>query len=100
MKKKNARLTEAKPSANPQAHFTTRPRIDGDPIVFATSRRVRGVWIIKLTCPHCGEKHTHGGGGGLVPHGGHRVAHCRNSTGKGYFIKLAEEAEAQHDDLC
>jgi hypothetical protein len=53
-----------------------------------------------LTCPHCGEKHTHGGGDGPVPQGGHRVAHCRNSTGgKGYIIELAEEAEAQHGKL-
>jgi hypothetical protein len=93
MKKKNARLTEAKPSAQRHAHLIT-------PTVTATSRRVRGVWIIKLTCPHCGEKHTHGGGTGLVPHGEHRIAHCRDGTTRGYFIKLAEEAEAQHDDLC
>jgi hypothetical protein len=70
-----------------------------NPIVVATSRRARDAWIIKLICPHCGEKHTHGGGDGLMPHVGHRVAHCRNSTGKGYFIELAEEAKVQHDDL-
>jgi hypothetical protein len=90
MKKKNVRLTEAKPNANPQAHFTTLPCIDGDPIVIATAHRVRGVWIIKVICPYCGGKHTHGGGDGPVPHVGHRIAHCRDGTTRGYFIKLAE----------
>jgi hypothetical protein len=72
-----------------------------NPIVIATARRGRECWLLELTCPHCGEKHTHGGGDGPVPQGGHRVAHCRNSTGKGkgYFIELAEEAEVQHGKL-
>jgi hypothetical protein len=25
-----------------------------------------------------------------VPHVGHRIAHCRDGTTRGYFIKLAE----------
>jgi len=70
-----------------------------DTIVIATARRGRECWLLELTCPHCGEKHTHGGGDGLMAQGGHRIAHCRNSTGKGYFIELAEEAEAQHGKL-
>ena len=69
-----------------------------DPIVFATARRVREVWILKLTCPHCGKTHTHGGGSGPVPYGGHRVAHCHNGEFPGgYFIELAEQREAARD---
>lgn len=84
MNKKNARLTEAKPSANSQSHLIT-------PAVTATPRRGRDGWILELTCPHCGEIHTHGGGDGLVAQGGHRVAHCRHLHGVGYFIALSAD---------
>jgi hypothetical protein len=80
MNKKNARLTEAKPSAQRHAHLIT-------PTVTATPRRGRDGWVLKLTCPHCGETHTHGGGDGPVARGGHRVAHCRRLHDVvGYFI--------------
>lgn len=95
MDKKNARLTEAKPSAQRQAHLIT-------PTVTATPHRGRDGWVLELTCPHCGETHTHGGGDGLMAQGGHRVAHCRRLHGVGYFIDLdAGKSEGvQHDDLC
>jgi hypothetical protein len=64
-----------------------------NPIVIATARRGRECWFLEIVCPHCGQRHQHGGGDGLVPQSGHYVAHCRNSTGKGYFIELAEESE-------
>jgi hypothetical protein len=72
-----------------------------DPIVFVTPRRGRECWILELTCPHCGEIHRHGGGDGLVAQGGHRVAHCRENRGRGYFINLdADKQGGCHDDLC
>ena len=40
------------------------------------------IWILELTCPHCGRLHQHGGG--VVsepPLLGHRVAHCHRSDG-------------------
>lgn len=93
--KKNARLTEAKPSAQRHAHLIT-------PTVTAAPRRGRDGWILELTCPHCGETHTHGGGDGLVAQGGHRIAHCRRLHGVGYFIDLDADksARGQYDNLC
>jgi len=44
MKKKNARLTEAKPSANQQAHLITRSRIDATIVRLA----LWGVLPVKL----------------------------------------------------
>ena len=82
--KKNARLTEAKPSAHQQAHSTI-------PAAPAAACRVRGVWILKLTCPYCGKTHTHGGGDGPVPDGGHREAHCLKPPRRGYIIEVAAE---------
>lgn len=67
-----------------------------DPIVTATVRRGRECWIIEIICPHCGQRHQHGGGDGLIAQGGHRVAHCHHLRGRGYFIELAEEAEVRH----
>lgn len=67
-----------------------------DPIVTAIARQVRGCWILELTCPHCGETHTHGGGADDTPSLGHRVAHCRTGHGRGYFIELdATEAVSE-----
>lgn len=73
-----------------------------DPIVTATASRVRGCWILEIVCPHCGRRHTHGGGDGPVPSAGHRVAHCRHPRARGYFIVLDVDnsAEVRHDDLC
>ncbi|TCS72688.1 hypothetical protein EDC61_104102 [Sulfuritortus calidifontis] len=74
-----------------------------DQIVTAHAvRRGRECWIIEIICPHCGHCHQHGGGNGLVARGGHRVAHCRNSHGRGYFIDLDgdKSVEVQYDDLC
>lgn len=37
----------------------------------------RRVWLLTIICPHCGRKHTHGGGGDALPgRAGHRVSHC------------------------
>lgn len=48
----------------------------------------RKYWRLAIQCPHCGDLHTHGGGG--VEDGppllGHRVAHCPDGGGKGYTL--------------
>lgn len=52
-------------------------------------------WVLVIdTCPHCAEQHTHGGGPGLRPSYGHRLAHCGGSpTGRGYWLEpVTEEA--------
>lgn len=69
-----------------------------DPIVIATNvRRGRECWILKITCPHCGKTHTHGGGDGPAPHGGHYVAHCLSLPRRGYFIDLGDQkAKVRH----
>ena len=44
----------------------------------------------KIICPHCGNTHHHGAGGGA----GHRVQHCsqkRYSNRKGYTIIPASD---------
>ena len=74
------------------------------PTVTATARLVRGVWLLKLVCPHCGKTHIHGGGGGPMPFGGHRVAHCEEPPNGGYFIELPDwleeqKAKVRHDKL-
>jgi hypothetical protein len=91
MEKKNARLTEAKPSANVQVYFTTSP--DGYPIVQASARRCRdGVWSLRVAhCPLCGNKHNHGGGSGDTPFYGARTADC---GGGGYMLVPESEGEA------
>lgn len=36
-----------------------------------------GVWLLVITCPYCGKKHTHGGGDGIKPSlYGFRAPHC------------------------
>ena len=51
------------------------------PITLAAARRSArdGVWDLRTVCPHCGRLHTHGGGDGLAPVGGHRKALCDSS---------------------
>ncbi len=45
-------------------------------------------WALYITCPHCGDLHTHGGG--LVKDGapdlGHRVSHCVYHPVEGYHL--------------
>ncbi|MGI5408692.1 hypothetical protein ACQEV9_18100 [Streptomyces chartreusis] len=55
-----------------------------DPTVIA---RREGDDLVVI-CPHCGEKHRHGAGGGY----GHRIAHCSGRgtpAGRGYFLTEA-----------
>ena len=66
-----------------------------DPTVIATAKWVEpprraldGFWrLVVPRCPFCGGKHLHGGGNGVVPHVGHRVADCTRGTG--YYLTLA-----------
>lgn len=62
--------------------------LTGTPCAVAEAQHGREGWWLTLTCPHCGERHLHGGGDGEAPDGGHRVAHCRNLHGKSYFIEI------------
>lgn len=41
--------------------------------------------LVVEKCPHCGERHTHGGGFDDEPILGHRVSHCVDGTG-GYWL--------------
>jgi hypothetical protein len=34
--------------------------------------------LIVLRCPHCKQRHFHGGGAGVIPTFGHRAAHCNS----------------------
>ena len=48
--------------------------------VVATPERARdGAWLLNVRCPFCAKLHTHGGGNGDAPYGGHRVAHCTDT---------------------
>lgn len=47
------------------------------------------VWVIEVTCPHCGQTHRHGGGTGLEPLLGPRVPHCQDLTGADYELTVA-----------
>ena len=48
--------------------------------------------VFLIPCPYCGQRHTHGAGGG----GGHRAAHCppggEIKRGRKY-VKVPPEAE-------
>ena len=91
--KKNARLTEAKPSAHQQAHSIIH--------VAATAFRRRYGWILILTCPYCGKTHAHTGGIGPVPVGGYREAHCLGPSRGSYFLEVVNISKGgQYDDLC
>ena len=60
---------------------------DGAPTVPATaSLATDGVWRLALRCPHCGERHLHGGGDGDSPEYGHRQSHCAAGGGRGYSL--------------
>jgi len=39
-------------------------------------RQLDGVWDCLVVCPHCGDRHQHGGGTGRTPGLGHRLSHC------------------------
>lgn len=59
------------------------------PLAHATAKRGRdGVWGWTVAvCPHCGQKHAHGGGDGEFPAFlGHRVSHCRTGRNAGYIL--------------
>ncbi|GGS27809.1 hypothetical protein GCM10010221_26820 [Streptomyces parvus] len=53
-------------------------------------------WVLVIdTCPHCAERHTHGGGPGRRPSFGHRLAHCGGSpAGRGYWLEPTTEEAA------
>lgn len=54
------------------------------------SRYVRS--LIIDCCPHCGQRHSHGGGLTSEPPAlGHRAAHCQlEDTGLGYVLVLGD----------
>ena len=57
--------------------------------MIVTAKRAKdGLWTLKGICPHCGKKHTHGGGTGREPLLGHRVAHCgqEGRPNNGYML--------------
>lgn len=57
--------------------------------------RRNSMWTLTVEkCPHCAGRHIHGGGTDEVPILGHRVAHCVDGTGGGYFLSLATEGGA------
>lgn len=46
------------------------------------------LWTLTVEkCPHCNQRHTHGGGDGTVPILGDRAAHCVDGRG-GYELVL------------
>lgn len=46
-----------------------------------------GFWrLTVIRCPFCRGRHLHGGGSGLTPSTGHRVADCDRGTG--YYLAL------------
>lgn len=46
------------------------------------------LWTLTVEkCPHCNQRHTHGGGDGAVPILGDRAAHCVDGRG-GYQLVL------------
>lgn len=51
--------------------------------------RANAQWTVVVEkCPYCAGRHIHGGGTDEVPILGHRVAHCVDGTGGGYFLTL------------
>jgi hypothetical protein len=60
------------------------------PPAFAIAKKVNGQWELMVKCPYCGQQHTHGGGNGEKPDGGHRNAHCVKKTkdNLGYTISI------------
>jgi hypothetical protein len=66
------------------------------PVVIAEKvTRASDCWLLKIRCPHCGKRHTHGGGPlDEPPTAGHVQAHCRKRTpesDRGYVIELPEK---------
>lgn len=47
------------------------------------------------SCVLCGEKHAHGAKDPAVANGerSHRVAHCTDRSGAGYYLELAPDAD-------
>lgn len=59
------------------------PNVPADVI----SKSWDGVWLLTVKCPHCGKRHTHGGGDGARPaRFGIRVSHCADGTQDVYNI--------------
>ena len=59
------------------------------PIVIAKRVPKRDNDLLRITCPFCGRRHTHGAVGKGSPIGagdGHRAAHCVNPDNPGYYI--------------
>ncbi len=71
-------------------HTTMRDVKADSPAVKAICVRRPEVWLLKIRCPYCAQTHTHGGGSGARPYGGHRVAHCQNPPPacQGYEIQV------------
>ena len=59
------------------------------PVVFGEATRAAGrqVWSLRIKCPWCNKWHTHGGGSGPEPQGGHRLGHCADTRGRSFFDK-------------
>jgi len=60
-------------------------------VVFSESGRQ----FIVENCVLCGETHRHGSKDPAVAQGelSHRVPHCSDHKGKGYYLQLAEDAD-------
>lgn len=57
-------------------------------------------WLVRIKCPHCGKRHTHGGGTAPEPDLGHRLPHCATTeTRPGYWLTKTERTKitADHD---
>jgi hypothetical protein len=52
------------------------------------------VWILTITCPYCGKRHTHGGGSDAEPDYGSRAPHCLERGHPDYELVPAAGEEA------
>lgn len=84
--------------SNSQQQLTSTPifgQTTGQVKAFCTATRAEWrhgrrnhLWTLTVEkCPHCNQRHTHGGGDGTVPILGDRAAHCVDGRG-GYELVL------------
>ena len=68
--------------------------MEGVVVVEAIATREGRQWFWRIPkCPFCGKTHTHGGGSGPEPDGGHRASHCTGGSGNYYLQEKAVRHE-------
>jgi hypothetical protein len=67
---------------------------------YITRDESAGVWLLEVQCPHCGDRHQHGGGplGLEQPDLGLRLSHCLPRDLRGEYDLIAGDIDMERPE--